>query len=481
MKRCLALLLVLAVANVAYAQDHVLKIEISSGNQKYQIAAPGAYMPICVPLSVPKEWAELKAANYEYRDDDDKDLKRFGGTFRGVAQLTAPGIMTESIMPAKDGLVRRDLHLLWYKTMAPGKSWTLTVSFKKPADGADSDPNRKLAWIEKKGEYVELTEIRNEKNFPLLRYVNRPYDASSKEAREKSYKVFHHLYHYDPTGKHLITSGGFADDGIADPKKILYPHHRGIMYGFNKCSYGPDLKKKADTWHCTGDAHVAHLKTLSEETGPILGRHRVLLGWFGEKNEQFAVEERELTVYHFGGFGMANWGDSTLVEFASRLKTTGGKVRVDGDPQHAGFQFRASNDVAEKTKKLTFYLHPDGSVGEMGKERNWSKEKPDKSMVDLPWYMMSFVLNKNRYYVYYLNHPSNPKETRFSERDYGRFGGYFEADITKERPLVVNYRLWVQDHGQVVDAPPADLAAGRKDQAENWWRAFATPPTAVVK
>src|SRR5471032_1925725 len=76
-----------------------------------------------------------------------------------------------------------------------------------------------------------------------------------------------------------------------------------------------------------------------------------------------------------------------------------------------------------------------------GKERNWTG---DKTMVDLPWYAMSFVLNDQRYTTCYLNHPNNPKETRFSERDYGRFGGYFQRDITDEQPLIVNYRLWLQ-------------------------------------
>ena len=56
-------------------------------------------------------------------------------------------------------------------------------------------------------------------------------------------------------------------------------------------------------------------------------------------------------------------------------------------------------------------------------------------MVDLPWYAMSFVLDGQRYTACYFNHPDNPSPTRFSERDYGRFGGYFERDVTKENRL----------------------------------------------
>jgi len=39
----------------------------------------------------------------------------------------------------------------------------------------------------------------------------------------------------------------------------------------------------------------------------------------------------------------------------------------------------------------------------------------------------------------------NPKEARFSEREYGRFGSYFGYTLTQDKPLVVNYRLWLQE------------------------------------
>jgi len=58
---------------------------------------------------------------------------------------------------------------------------------------------------------------------------------------------------------------------------------------------------------------------------------------------------------------------------------------------------------------------------------------------------VSFVLGTNRYTVAYLDRPDNPKEARFSEREYGRFGSYFEYTIENDKPLIVNYRLWLQD------------------------------------
>jgi Methane oxygenase PmoA len=336
MKRWFAVLVMsAAIANAARAQENALKIDVPLDKN----------LPMNSPLTIPLSVTKAQAAYSEIAVDviTGRDVAT------AVGQLTAPSIITESIKPARDGLVRRDLHVV---LTTPCRSMVAHFAGTKPQV-------TRFAWTEKAGEYQELILTRSGTSTPYLRYMNHTYDTSSKAARDTSYKVFHHLY--DPIGKRLVTNGGFADDKNADPKKLLYPHHRGIMYGFNKCSYGPDLKKKADTWHCTGDAHVAHLESVRAEAGPVLGRHRVRLGWFGEKNDRFADEERELTVYHVKG--------GTLVEFASRLKTTGGKVRVDGDPQHAGFQFRAANDVAAAAnKKLTFYLHPDGIKGEMGKE-----------------------------------------------------------------------------------------------------------------
>ena len=138
----------------------------------------------------------------------------------------------------------------------------------------------------------------------------------------------------------------------------------------------------------------------------------------------------------------------TLVEFESTLTSaTGGTVHLDGDPQHAGFQFRGSDEIAKKTKDQTYYLRTDGK-GKPGETRNWSHKNSNSPMgkecTNRPWNAMSFVLGGKRYTVLYLDHPDNPKPARYSERDYGRFGCYFVHDLLPNKPLVVRYRLWLQ-------------------------------------
>jgi hypothetical protein len=56
-------------------------------------------------------------------------------------------------------------------------------------------------------------------------------------------------------------------------------------------------------------------------------------------------------------------------------------------------------------------------------------------------------------------HPENPKETRGSERDYGRFGDYFEYDLTPSQPLKLKYRVWLQE-GEMTQQQCEDLYAG---------------------
>jgi hypothetical protein len=257
---------------------------------------------------------------------------------------------------------------------------------------------------------------------PVLRYMYAPLDESSKDTRHATMKVYHHVF--DPTGKRLVTKGPGG----------LFPHHRGLYFGFNRISYDG---KTADTWHCNNGEWQSHEKVLSAAAGSVLGRHVVEVAWHGKQGDVFASEQRELTAYATPS--------GTLIEFASKLSTTGSKVKLDGDPQHAGFQFRAAQDVPDKTAKETYYLRPDGSRGAKdGKGdtlRNWPGHKEH---VNLPWNALSFVIDGVRYTCCYLDRPENPKEARFSERDYGRFGSYFEYELDRDRPLLLNYRIWLQ-------------------------------------
>ena len=268
---------------------------------------------------------------------------------------------------------------------------------------------------------------------PVLQYFNLPRDAKDHYF---TFKPFHNVF--DPaTGKTMLTnsSAKTAKDG-------QFPHHRGLFFGFNRISYGAMQEQTADIWHGTDNVFSQHDKTLETELGSVLGRQRSAISWHGKDGNTFATEEREVTAY------AAPYG--TLIDWSTVLSTKLDNVRLDGDPQHAGFHFRAHQEVAKNGKENTYYLRPDGK-GKPGETRNWDAKGKDPKSINLPWNAMSFVVGGKRYTVLRINHPDNPQESRGSERDYGRLGDYFEYDLTPDKPLKLKYRVWVQEGEMTVE------------------------------
>ncbi|MEO0415144.1 MAG: DUF6807 family protein [Verrucomicrobiota bacterium] len=284
-------------------------------------------------------------------------------------------------------------------------------------------PASAYEWTEEKGKFVDL---RNGDQL-LVRYVYEAIDTSSDEERTRTYKPFLHVH--SPTG-------GFLTKGPGGK----FTHHRGIFFGFSKNKYVDSAGKTHgpfDTWHCKNGAYQLHKKFISKTANEDGAEISVEIDWFGNGAEPFATETRTMS------FSQSATGD-LIVDFASSLKPLHPKAFVDGDPQHAGFHFRAHNDVQAKNAKQTYYIRPKTGKAEMGKTINWNKvDTPETS--DLPWKGMSFVLAEKRYTVAYLDHPENPKPARFSERDYGRFGSYFVKEYSPEQPLKVKYRLVIRD------------------------------------
>lgn len=379
-----------------------------------------------------------------------------------------------------------------------------------------------FSWQDGEGETTLLFDGR-----PAIRYMHLPYDNSTSEKRDWSFKPFHHVW--SPDGATRLTKG--------DPGG-LYPHHRGLFFGFNKVTYGGG--KQCDVWHCTRGAHQAPAGELERSADEHGAHHRVAIDWYANDEDVFAHEVREVRVTRPEHNGVAGW----QIDFTSHVRTADDQpIHLDGDPQHAGFHFRASQEVPDKTAKQTYYLRTDGK-GEPGDYRNWDPKAADSAVPTIrvvtnypgaeppeveskvsqiledavasvagldgrrslntdgmstltltfrsdqdinvaiqdvrdaiagvmnrlppgsdppvvqkqdrdassmnqqcenrPWNAASFVIGDQRYTVLYMDHPTNPKPARYSERDYARFGSYFAADVTKENPLKVKYRVWVQ-------------------------------------
>jgi Family of unknown function (DUF6807) len=257
-----------------------------------------------------------------------------------------------------------------------------------------------FSFQERPGELDVLLDGRN-----LARYMHA-YDKSSAKKLLDTYKPYLHVF--DPAGKAPITKGPGG----------LYTHHRGIFIGWNKMGFEG---KTYDRWHMKGGEQV-HQKFLEKKAGPTEASFTSLVYWNDQQGKPFVEERRTITLHK------ATAPFYAVIDVTSTLVAPRGDVVLDGDPEHAGVQFRPANEVA---RKETVYVFP--------------KEKADpRKDRDYPWVGETVTLKGNKYSVIELNHPDNPKGTIFSAyRDYGRFGGFFKGKISKDKPLTVKYRFLV--------------------------------------
>ncbi len=280
-----------------------------------------------------------------------------------------------------------------------------------------------FSWKDTPGKHLDLTHGSRS----IARYVYEPIDESSTERRDETYKPFCHLFEWWSRDS-FITKGPGGK----------YPHHRGIYYGFSRISYTDDTgvqHEKVDTWHCRKAAQV-HREFTEQNASANEASFTSRIDWLGDDGKAFASEDRTMA------FSLKD--DDVIVDFTSTLTPLVSSLWLDGDPQHAGFQFRASQSVFENTAKATYYLRPETGVGKPGVTMNWSAKSDNDQTRNQLWKGMAFRLSEKTYTVAYLDSPGNPKPARYSERDYGRFGSYFATEVTKNEPLSVNYRLVIR-------------------------------------
>ena len=241
----------------------------------------------------------------------------------------------------------------------------------------------------------------------VVRYMYE-YDPSTKESLHNTYKPYLHVF--DEEGKVPITKGPGGQ----------FTHHRGIFIGWSRVKVGG---KSYDRWHMKGGS-IVHQKFLQKEAKEGIAMFTSLTHWMDEKEEPFLAEERTMTISE------GVHGGRVMIDFQSKLTPVNEEVFLNGDPEHAGIQYRPANEV---DRKKTKYLFPNG-VTEV------------KGVKDLPWAAENYTLGDKNYSVVHMNGPKNPKDTVHSAyRDYGRFGAYFKKTISKGESLTVNYGFLIKD------------------------------------
>ncbi len=256
---------------------------------------------------------------------------------------------------------------------------------------------------------------------PTLRYMYA-FDRSSPQRTVETFKVYHHVF------------GPGTDDLITNGPTGLYPHHRGLFVGWRRTRYdGGEI----DSWHCTKGAHQRHVRFLQRHADQSSGEMTSEIAWNDGSGKPVINETRQVRVRNVGPpNGPPTWS----ITWISRLQSRRGTIALSGDRQHAGFQFRAAQSVAE-SKSATF-IRPKGFPEQAAAYEVDDRKDPDK-YINLGWLAMSYEINGKRYTVTYFEDPAMPKPSKFSERPYGRFGAYFQATVTPQQPLVLRYRVLV--------------------------------------
>ena len=378
---------VIGLAGVSEAREILLKVSAK---------VDCVDVPVHITIDLPAPFVNLPA------DEIAVIIRQISRGMARIYGMPIPG----QIIKGND----KKAQLWWVMPLAKAGStnrWTATLKRREKAD------KETFSWKDTEGEYMDLLFGGRK----TTRYMYA-YDTSTKQRVFETYKPLHHVF--DAHGKNLLTNGPDGEQRYT--KGIKYPHHRGIFIGWNRLEFGG---QRFDLWHMSGVSQV-HQKFLEMAAGPVLARSISLINWNDKGGEAMIAERRQVTV-----FGQ-NEPTVLLLEFQSELKAVRGDVFLNGDPEHAGMQYRAHNDVATggNEVKATYLFHKDGI-------------NPKKD-VDLPWAAMSCGLNGRRYSVLHINHPDNPKQTLYSAyRDYGRFGAFFKKKINDGDTLTLRYRILV--------------------------------------
>jgi hypothetical protein len=280
---------------------------------------------------------------------------------------------------------------------------------------------------------------------PVIRYMFA-YDPSTLESSLQTYKVFHHVF--GPGTKTLVTKGAGGH----------YPHHRGLYVGWNKTSYDGG---SADFWHCGVNLKSVgpfdsqrHKKIVSQEADARHGAMTTEIHWIDKHDRLIVVETRTISVSKYATEASPGYG--WQIDWSTKLESRRGVITLDGDRQHAGFQFRAANDVSEKNPAS--YVRPSG-FPDQPKAFEVDDRKDPEQHINLGWLTMSYELDGQRFNVEYFENPSLPKPSRYSERPYGRFGAFFKTELKPDRPLTMKYRVNVSTGA----TPPREAVQKRYD------------------
>lgn len=243
---------------------------------------------------------------------------------------------------------------------------------------------------------------------PVYRHVTPAFNPAK---HTETFKVFHHVY-----GFH---GEGFLTKGVGGE----FTHHRGLFLGWSKTM---TAGKEMDSWHGGAGSSIRHARYEGQPEIYAGRARRVSVSEWTEKDGTVLVRDtRDVTAW---------WPEEgrLYLDWALTIASNSGdSVRLDGDPQHAGFQFRADSSIKEFA-----YLGP---ADKTGTGDVWTMKNANS------WAVNQFEAKGHKYAVMQMDHPLNPRPVVVSHRDYGRFGHFFTATVPKDKPMTFHFRTMVVD------------------------------------
>ena len=237
---------------------------------------------------------------------------------------------------------------------------------------------------------------------PATTFFHREHDQNR---HHDTCKVFHHVRALDGT---LLTKGNGG----------MFQHHKGLFIGWNRTKW---RDQRFDFWHMPKQELQVFRGFLPHTAMNMAeGAQVSAVEWITPAGEVVIAERRGLQVTE-------QRADSYTLHLRSELRAPNGKVRLAGDPQHSGQQLRSPQAFAPAGATKVSYIRPAYARGH-GNDV-WTK---------CEWIAAIQRHNTGSYTILRVEGAGNRGETKWSTRDYGRFGATRAVEVTKAQPLVLD-------------------------------------------
>jgi len=248
-------------------------------------------------------------------------------------------------------------------------------------------------------------------------------------------------------GDYISPLYGLSGEVLTDDYPRDHPHHRGIGWSWPVTRWGDEVR---DIWAVRGvwSRPVKMRRTIA---GPVVAVVEAENVWKWGDSDKIVREEVLIRAFRSGQGGRC-------VDVEVRLTALADNVAIGGRP-HAGYGGFGLRAAAAEQQKITAHTDPqDAPV-----RRSWLD------------YSGVFAGGGGISGVTILEHPSGPgypsELLQYPQINYVMpgFPGQREVALSKEKPLVLNHRLWI--HGANAD----------EDTLADVWRAYAQGPTVTIE